>query len=878
MYKPINFRNRFQNPADKFSRIYQYVGYNEESVLTSKCQYFAADTETSLISNETEDQQVVAWSLVPKQSPYSRYGICSCVFTDNDTAITGLLDTLIYFGCENSEIYAYFHYFDYDGFFILNWLVKSQGYEQLLGKKLTAKNVQEHENKYTVLHNNNLLEIRVVYKNKCLVFRNSFKLWNASIDEISEEIIRINEKDIQKGEKPSFPLIRKKSDCKYDYDIVRKFGETISTDEMIYMLNDVHAVCAILQMFQQFGKPGISCSGMAYKVAQKSFQRGVLTVDVVKFILLNRIEQLTADRELRQYIKVVVKGEKTYIFARNYYTIDYSELTEKSEEYITEFKTIYIKNNGTLRPLVDISMLMEEPTLKLKLKIIKSIEKNVTEFKASQSVKDNIVFNNYRALNVDLFINQVISFLALKDLKALKIMGVSRVRSYDYYYQSVFKPLTFQEDEGLRESYRGGLSTAVELYSNVMQSNVIGIDINSSYPYQMAEKELPYGEAKVYEQPSFEEFQSIKAEYKTFIIKFQTGYKLQYPYNPMISPRNQYGTAKLKYSDLLYNQIRDDEYLCMTNIEFELFCKTHNVIMDRIIIEKIWAFKSFKGIFKPFVNKMYKIKSYYKGTAIYQPVKQMLNSVYGRYGMNRYKYINFETAIKFNDKNVMYYQKAEKEEIDYSIARGSYLPVAIFITSYARVQLIETANRINEAGGKVFYYDTDSIHFNAENVRAVEGKLLINDKEITTVDDVELGTWKIETYKKITENNEVIGADSGLYVASKRYMETDEETGIKNIRYAGVPYKYREDMTYDSIKIGVDVEVNKKIKTETGIILRPISKTIDFGRNVYKTTNGTVISEHYYSVGEKIKDMYGYEAEVVEIIHQVKHLSGFNLI
>ena len=878
MYKPINYKQSFQNPADKFSRIFQYMGYNEEAVLTSKCQYFAVDTETSLISEGVDDQQVVAWSLVPKQMPYSKYGICSHTFTDNNTAITGLFDTLAYFGCDNSEIYAYFHYFDYDGFFILNWLVKSQEYQQLRSMKLTAKNVQEHEKEYTILYNNNLLEVRVAYKNKCLVFRNSFKLWSASIDEISEELVRINEKDIKRGEKPSFPLIRKKTDCKYDYEAIRKFGEKIPDEEVIYMLNDVHVSCAVLQMFQKFGGLGISCSGMAYKVAQKSFQKGILTVEVVKYILLNRIDDIADNRETRQYIKLVVRGAKTYVFAKNYYTINYSELTDKSEEYITEFDTIYIGNNGTLRPLKDIDMLMEDPALNLKWKIKKALEGVATEFKANKSISDNIVFNHYRALNTDLLINQIVDFLALRDLKALKIMGVNRVKSYDYYYQSVFKPLTFQEDEELREAYRGGLSTAVEIYSNTMQHNVVGIDINSSYPYQMSERELPYGEAKIYIEPSSEEFQRIKKEYKTYIIKFQASYKLQRPYNPMVSQKNMFGTAKFNYSDMMYRQIRDDEYLCMTNAEFELFCKTHGVNENEIIIEKIWAFQSFKGIFKPFVRRMYKIKAQYKGTSMYEPVKQMLNSVYGRYGMNRYKYINYETAVNFNDKNIMYYTKEEKTDIDYNIARGSYLPVAIFITSYARVQLVETANAINEAGGRVFYYDTDSLHFTAENIRLLEGQLLVNNKDVARTDKIALGAWKIEIYKKITENNEVVGADEGLYVASKRYMETDNDTGIKNIKYAGVPYRYREDMTYNDIRIGVEVEVNKKIKTETGIILKPMNKMIDLKRNIYQTSNGVVMSEDYYNIGDKIKDMYGDNAEITGIIHKTKYVSKIMLV
>ena len=234
-------------------------------------------------------------------SPYSKYAVCSSVYTDNNTAITGLFDTLVFFGC--NEIYAYFHYLDYDGMFILNWLIKEKEYSQVCDVKLTYKNAKENENKFGLLYNGGIYEIRVIYKGKCLIFRDSMKLWNTSINEVSKELIKINEKDIKRGEKPSFPLVRLKENLKYDYDTIRNYGDKVSSQEAVYMLNDVLVGVSILQMFDKFGSPGISCSGMAYKSAVKSFQRGVLTAEVVKYLLKTKFNEISENHEFESYIK-----------------------------------------------------------------------------------------------------------------------------------------------------------------------------------------------------------------------------------------------------------------------------------------------------------------------------------------------------------------------------------------------------------------------------------------------------------------------------------------------------------------------------------------------------------------------------------------------
>jgi hypothetical protein len=688
-YSPINAKMAIKNSADEFSRIFLYRG-NENMLENSRKQYFEADTETSLIADNHKDQQVVAWSLAPKESPYSRYAVCSYIYTDNNTALTGLFDTLVRFGCD--ETYVYFHNLDYDGMFILNWLIKSKKYKQIFDRKLTVKDIttEEYRNKFGVLYNGGLYEIRVIYSGKCIIIRDSMKLWNISIENISDELIRINESDIKSGRATSFPLVRKKSELSYEYDKIRRFGERISDTEQRYMLNDVLVGVSILQMFSKFSGLGLSCAGMAYKMAFNSFQDGVLTADVVKYLIKTKFDEMAKNHEFESFIKVVVHDEETYLFTKTYYTIDYDDLTKKSDEFICSFKTVYLSfKDDRQRALTDIQNLLDTPKLQLSNLIMKSLQ-GTTEFKAIKSVRNNIVFKMFRESNVLNFSDAVIKFVNLQSLKGLKKAGAKKIKSFDYYYQSVFKPLTFEEDAEIRTAYRGGLSAAVELYSNQLQHNVISIDINSSYPYQMQDKELPYGGADVFESAgnagiSLEELENIKKNYKTFIIQFQASYQLQEPFNPIMAQKAMYGYAKFRNFDTQYRQINEGEWLYMTNVEFELFAKTHNVKIENVFFKKIWAYQSFKGIFDPFVSKMYQIKKYYRGTAMYEPIKQMLNSVYGRYAMNRFKFDCYDNIAELDNKNILRFKTVEKDKIDWNAARGSYLPISIFITSYALI-------------------------------------------------------------------------------------------------------------------------------------------------------------------------------------------------
>lgn len=871
MYTPLLPKRVILNPADEYSRIFLFRG-SDDLILSDekreKYKYFEADSETARLPEDKSDCQIVGWSLAPVKGAYSRFGAVSSQYTSSDVSLTGLFDTVAAFGCDES--YVYFHNLDFDGRFILNWLIKEKGYSQTFGKKMTADDREVAKNLVSILYNSGLYEIRFIYRQKCIVLRDSFKLWAEGIPAISDELVKINENDIKSGRSASFPLVRRKDDLPYDYDKVHEFGEKVEYADTLYMLNDVFVGAAVLQMFSKFGTLGVSCSGMAYQIAVRSFQYGVLSAKVVKYLIRERFDEISRNNEFWRFLKTVQHGDETYIFAKNYYTIDYEALTEKSKEYICKIKTCYVQHRRNEKIAIsDIGILIEMDSLHLPKKLMQSVA-DIKEFEVIQELKKNIVYQSFAEdYKLTPLPDKILKYVNLMRKKAKTAShALKSIKTFDYYYQSIFKPLKFNEDEEIRPAYRGGLSAAVEIYSNVVQHNVISIDINSCYPYQMQDKYLPYGEVtklEVNEILTAEKYSEISSKYKCFIIKFQADYCLQYPYNPMMAQKSLYGYAKFENCDYQYNQMQDDKYIYMTNVEFELFCDTHNVNFENVYVYQVWAYKACKNLFSAFVDKMYQVKANYKGSAMYEPVKQMLNSIYGRYAMDRFKFACYDNVIEFENE-LMRFRKHEKKDVDWSVARGGYLPVALFITAYARVQLIETANTINLVGGKVYYYDTDSLHISADNASLQDGHLCINGVAICEIDRTKLGAWKLETFKKIDDAGKILGVSDALFVCSKRYAESDTETGVVTIRCAGVPRKEKQQMQLTDIAIEKSVVVHRKRATKSGVVIDKRTKRFGFQKNIYHTENGIVISDDYYFVGDTIRDMYNRKAKVDKII------------
>ena len=179
------------------------------------------------------------------------------------------------------------------------------------------------------------------------------------------------------------------------------------------------------------------------------------------------------------------------------------------------------------------------------------------------------------------------------------------------------------------------------------------------------------------------------------------------------------------------------------------------------------------GIFTEYIDKWIKVKneatiSGNKGMRAL--AKVMLNSLYGKFATS----LDVQSKYPYLEDGIVKYYLGEKDT-----KKGLYLPVGIFITSYARNKTIRTSQAIKDYSIKKYgkdmyiYSDTDSIH------------TLLPIEELTKfceIDDVELGKWKHEsTFSK------------ARFVRQKCYLEMiDNEV---KITCAGMPkscYKYVE--------------------------------------------------------------------------------------
>jgi hypothetical protein len=125
---------------------------------------------------------------------------------------------------------------------------------------------------------------------------------------------------------------------------------------------------------------------------------------------------------------------------------------------------------------------------------------------------------------------------------------------------------------------------------------------------------------------------------------------------------------------------------------------------------------------------------------------------------------------------------------------GVYLPVASFITAYARKYTIETSQMIRDWStvhhGKdaYLYSDTDSIHANLSK----EDLQILSD--IIKIDDYELGAWKHESsFKK------------AKFIRQKCYIEQDYDGKI-NVTIAGFPKKLAHLINFNNFNIGFTTE------------------------------------------------------------------------
>lgn len=386
------------------------------------------------------------------------------------------------------------------------------------------------------------------------------------------------------------------------------------------------------------------------------------------------------------------------------------------------------------------------------------------------------------------------------DLKKMTIGGDALfdykkiISSFTHY----FPILPYEIDQDIRQSYRGGFTYLNECYKGATLGEGCVLDVNSLYPSVMYNELLPFGEPLFFDG----EYEEDKL-YPLYVQSISVAFEIKKDHIPTIQLKNNINFIPTEYITSSKGDIVD---LVLTNIDLQLFKEHYNI--EYIKYHSGWKFKGIKGLFRDYIDKWTSVKIESKkqnNLAMYRISKLMLNSLYGKFGLNpniRSKY------PELDDKGIVTYKFYDKE-----IREPIYIPMAAFITSYARNKTIRTSQAIKEYSiknyGKDYYIysDTDSVH-----TLFTDSEIL---KQFVDIDDYRLGAWKLESR-----------FIKGKYLRAKSYIEMSPE-GKLNCTVAGLPKNLGDVVDFDNFKIG-NSYFGKMIPLHVkgGLILKPDYFTI----------------------------------------------------
>jgi hypothetical protein len=188
-------------------------------------------------------------------------------------------------------------------------------------------------------------------------------------------------------------------------------------------------------------------------------------------------------------------------------------------------------------------------------------------------------------------------------------------------------------------------------------------------------------------------------------------------------------------------------------------------------------------IFSDFVNFLYEMKNNSeKNSPDYTISKLLLNSLYGRLGMNpemeKNEIVDSNTSLKIIEKHVVtniitfkngkelisFFEDRPTEDDNTKRSKNISIPISLAVTANARVHMSQFKNI---EGVEIYYSDTDSIDMNKPLDPEFVGK--------------ELGKMKLEhIFKKI------------VYLAPKVYGGKTEDYEYVKIKGAKVPVAFSD--------------------------------------------------------------------------------------
>lgn len=439
-----------------------------------------------------------------------------------------------------------------------------------------------------------------------------------------------------------------------------------------------------------------------------------------------------------------------------------------------------------------------------------SIKKLEIDYKAKREKGHKITDEEKEYLKYDVMIMS----LALEKMFEMKITRMTIASNAMNFFKDTISKKRFEEwfkpplyDKDLRQAYKGGFTYLNEIYRGKEVKEGIVLDVNSLYPSVMYYSPMPYGEGIYFDGKYVPD-----KLYNLYIQNITCQFRIKKDMIPTIQIKNNLSFVPTEY---LSSSNGESINLTLTNVDLKLFLE-HYDIYD-VSYNWGWKYKSSTKIFKRYIDywNELKVKATKEGNKPLRTIaKLMLNSLYGKFAASP----EGRSKIPYLDNNIVKYKLSELEE-----RTAYYLPISIFITSWARDKTIRSAQAVYH---RFIYADTDSLHLEGTDI-----------PENLLISDTELGKWKIEsTFKR------------GKYLRQKCYIEdvatpVDEiekfkkenpeclhlvsKDSIINIVCAGMPKGCYKNVTWENFDYGSVFDGKLGVKhTDGGIVLVDTTFTI----------------------------------------------------
>lgn len=439
-----------------------------------------------------------------------------------------------------------------------------------------------------------------------------------------------------------------------------------------------------------------------------------------------------------------------------------------------------------------------------------SIKKLEIDYKAKREKGHKITDEEKEYLKHDVMIMS----LALEKMFEMKITRMTIASNAMNFFKDTISKKRFEEwfkpplyDKDLRQAYKGGFTYLNEIYRGKEVKEGIVLDVNSLYPSVMYYSPMPYGEGIYFDGKYVPD-----KLYNLYIQNITCQFRIKKDMIATIQIKNNLSFVPTEY---LSSSNGESINLTLTNVDLKLFLE-HYDIYD-VSYNWGWKYKSSTKIFKRYIDywNELKVKATKEGNKPLRTIaKLMLNSLYGKFAASP----EGRSKIPYLDNNIVKYKLSELEE-----RTAYYLPISIFITSWARDKTIRSAQAVYH---RFIYADTDSLHLEGTDI-----------PENLLISDTELGKWKIEsTFKR------------GKYLRQKCYIEdvvtpVDEiekfkkenpeclhlvsKDSIINIVCAGMPKGCYKNVTWENFDYGSVFDGKLGVKhTDGGIVLVDTTFTI----------------------------------------------------